>query len=168
MKRKLIALLALLMVASAGELAYAGIQVSSDGNRGAANQVLTAVFNDSGSTLTSGSVVIWDTGAADPANAGLGAYVTTTTSADSNLAAGVVFSDQILDQGIGTICTYGPVETLTADATDRPTSAGTAVGTTTVAGQAGSGTGLGVLLRTSASGSDRENEWVFVNPSNAE
>ena len=163
---KLIALLlGLLLLAS--ESAFA-VTINSGSDRGDANLILTAVFNDQGSTLTSGSVVIWDTGAADPANAGLGAYVVTTTSADSNLVAGVVYTDSILDQGIGMICVYGAMEVLTADSTDRPTSSGTAVGTSTVAGNAGSGTGLGVLLRPSGSGVDGENEWIFVNPSNAE
>lgn len=164
--KKLIAIsLAVLLLA--GGQAFA-LQISSDGVRGDANRIFTAVFNDAGSTLTSGTVVIWDTGAADPTDAGLGAYVTTTTSADSNLAAGVVHSSSIVDQGVGAIQIYGAREVLTADGTDRPTTVGGAVGTTTVAGQAGTGTGLGVLLRTSNSGSDNENEWIFINPSNGE
>ena len=167
MKRLISALIAVLFLGTSVSSALA-VTISSSGERGAANRIFTAVFNDSGSALTSGSVVIWDTGADDPADAGLGAYVTTTTTADSNLAAGVVHSDSIPDQGTGVIQIYGPREVLTADSTDRPTSAGTAVGTTTVAGNAGSGTGLGVLLRTSASGVDGENEWIFINPSNAE
>lgn len=157
--------LAVLLLASGKAWA---LQISSDGNRGDANAIFTAVLNDSGATLQSGAVVIWDTGAADPADSGLGAWVTTTTSADSNLVAGVVHQSRIVDQGIGAIQIYGARQVLTADSTDRPTSAGTAVGTTTVAGQAGSGSGLGVLLRTSGSGADGENEWIFINPSNAE
>ena len=157
--------LAVLLLASGQAWATS---ISSDGNRGDANVILTAVFNDSGGTLTSGTVVIWDTGAGDPVDASLGAWVTTTTTADSNLVAGVVHQASILDQGIGAIQIYGPRLVRTADATDRPATAGTAVGTTTVAGNAGGGTGLGVLLRTSGSGADAENEWIFINPSNAE
>jgi len=163
--KKLIAIsLAVLLLAS-GQ-AYA-LTVSSDGVRGDANKVYTAVFNNSGSALTSGSVVVWDTAAATSGDS-LGAYVTTTTSADSNLCAGVVQSDSIPASGVGTLQIYGPRRVKTADSTDRPTSAGTAVGTTTVAGNAGSGTGLGVLLRTSGSGVDGELEWIFINPSNGE
>lgn len=165
MKTKFLTIsLAVLLLASGKAWA---LQVSSDGNRGDANAVFTAVLNDSGGTLQSGIVVIWDTGT-DESNAQLGAYVNTTTSADSNLVAGVVHQSSIVDQGIGAIQIYGPRQVLTADSTDRPTSAGTAVGTTTVAGQAGSGSGLGVLLRTSGSGVDGENEWIFINPSNGE
>ena len=165
MKKFLMISLAVLLLASGK--AYA-IQVSSDGVRGDANRIFTAVFNDSGGTLTSGTVVIWDTGTDDPTNVGLGAYVTTTTTADSNLVAGVVHQSSILDQGIGAIQIYGAREVLHADATDRQGTVGGAVGTTTVAGQSGSGTGLGCLLRTSGSGSDGENEWIFINPSNGE
>lgn len=169
MRAKLIALtLAVLLLASGRVFA---VQVSSDGSRGDANRIYTAVLNDSGSTLTSGTVVIWDTGTDDPADDGLGAYITTTTSADDNLVAGVTITSSIVDQGIGTICVYGPVLTLFAGATDSGTeAAGTAVGSTTVAGQAGTGTGLGVILRDDdATGEiDGEQYWIFVNPSNAE
>ena len=157
--------LGLLPLASASASA---VTINTGSDRGDANLILTAVFNDAGSELTSGSVVIWDTQAADPTDAGLGSYVTTTTTADSNLAAGVVHQSSILNQGIGMICVYGPHQVLTADSTDRPVTSGDAVGTTTVAGQVGTGTGLGVLLRTSGSSVDRENEWIFINPSNAE
>ena len=166
MTKKMISLMLAVLLLASGQ-AWA-VTVSADGTRGDSNRIFTAVFNDSGATLTSGSVVVWDTGAADPADAALGAYVTTTTTADSNLAAGVVHTASIVDQGIGMIQIYGARQVLTADATDRPTTVGGAVGTTTVAGQAGSGTGLGVLLRTSASPVDGENEWIFINPSNAE
>lgn len=158
-------MLAILLLASGKAWA---LQISSSGDRGDANRIFTAVLNDSGGTLTSGTVVIWDTGAGDPANAGLGAYVTTTTTADSNLVAGVVHQSSIVDQGIGAIQIYGAREVLHANSTDRQGTVGGAVGTTTVAGQSGSGTGLGCLLRTSGSGVDGENEWIFINPSNGE
>lgn len=165
MKRLASLLLASMLLMS--EQAFA-VQISSDGRRGDANAIFTAVFNDSGATLQSGYVVIWDTGAADPTDEGLGAYVTTTTTADSNLVAGVVHQTSIPDQGIGTIQIYGPRQTVMADSTDRQATVGGAVGTTTVAGQCGGGSGLGCLLRTSGSGVDGELEWIFINPSNAE
>lgn len=166
MTKKIISLmLAVLLLASGQAMA---VTVSADGDSGAANRILTAVFNDSGATLTSGTVVIWDTEAADPAAAGLGAYVTTTTTADTNLVAGVVHADSIVDQGIGMIQIYGPRQVLFAHATDNTATIGAALGTTTVAGQAGSGSGLGCLLRTSNSTVDGEIEWIFINPSNAE
>jgi hypothetical protein len=163
--KKLIAVSLAVLLLGSGQ-AFA-LQVSSDGNRGDANKIYTAVFNNSGAALTSGSVVIWDTAAGTNAN-NLGAYVTTTTATDSNLAAGVVHSDSIPNGGVGTAQIYGARRVLTANSTDRPTSAGTAVGTSAVAGNAGSGTGLGVLLRTSGSGVNGELEWIFINPSNGE
>ena len=161
-------LLALAILLMAGGSAFAGIQVSSDGVRGNANQILTSVYNNSTSDLTSGTVVIWDTALSGDANEG--AYVNTTTSADSNLAAGVVVSDTILASGgIGTICVYGPVYALYANSTDGSTdTVGQAIGTTTVAGQFGNGTGLGCILDSVTGSTDRERVLIFVNPSNGE
>lgn len=163
-------LLSLSILLMAGSSAFAGLQIGSDGNRGESNQVLTSVYNNSASALTSGTVVIWDTALSGDANEG--AYVTTTTSADSNLVAGVVVSDTILASGgIGTICVYGPVYALYANSTDGATdSVGTAIGTTTVAGQFGNGSGLGCILDTPEDGdtADRARVLIFCNPSNGE
>lgn len=167
MTKNLISLMLAVLLLASGSAVYA-VTVSSDGVRGDANVILTAVFNDSGATLQSGAVVIWDTQAADPTDVGLGAYVTTTTTADSNLVAGVVHQSTILDQGVGAIQIYGPRQVLFAHATDNTGTLGAALGTTTVAGQAGSGTGLGCLLRTTGSTVDGELEYIFINPSNAE
>ncbi len=167
--KKLISLIAALALAGAVSPAFA-TTISSDGNRGAANQIRTAVFNDSGSTLTSGTVVIWDTGT-DETDAQLGAYINTTTSADSNLVAGVTTSPSMLNQGVGTIVVYGPIQALFAASTDGGTkTAGTAVGTANgVAGQFGTGTGLGVIIAPAFTDSaDSQNCFIFVNPSNAE
>ena len=161
-------LIALAVLLMAGGTAFAGLQVSSDGVRGDAGQILTSVYNNSGADLTSGTIVVWDSTGADST---LGAYVTTTTSADSNLAAGVVVSDTILSGGVGTICVYGPVFALYANSTDGSTdTAGTAIGTTTVAGQFGNGTGLGCILGAVSAGdtADRVRVKIFVNPSNGE
>ena len=161
-------LIALAVLLMAGESAFAGIQISSDGVRGEANQILTSVYNNSASALTSGTVVIWETALTGDANEG--AYVNTTTSADSNLAAGVVVSDSIpASGGIGTICVYGPVYALYANTTDGATdTVGTAVGTTTVAGRFGNGTGLGCILDTTTDTSDSARTLIFVNPSMGE
>ena len=165
--KKLFSFLAIVLFIGLVATSSYAVNISADGNRGEANRILTTVFNDSGGTLTSGTVVIWDTGESDD---GLGAFVNTTTSADSNLAAGVIKSSSILDQSVGTIIVYGPAETLYAGATDASTAtAGTAVGTTTVVGQAGDGTGLGVIL---LDGTDKTGDGalltIFINPSNAE
>ena len=174
MSRMKVFLAVLAFLAMAVEPALAGQVISGDGNRGDANQLLTVVFNDSGATLTSGSAVIWDAGASDdtdPTDAGLGAWVTTTTTADSNLFAGIVYSDSIIDQGLGSICVYGPIMARYADTTDGSSeTAGQALGTTTVAGQVGNGTGVGCVLRKPAGLGTADNERIniFVNPSNGE
>lgn len=179
--KNLFAFLLAVSILLSGGSAFAGIQLSAGGDParseggGDANRILTAVFNDSGSALTSGTVVIWDTGNTDPDDAGFGYWVTTTTSADSNLVAGVVLSDSIPDQGVGTIVTYGPAYARHAFSTDGATdTVGTAIGTTTVAGEYGTGTGLGVKLETTANSDsgdrvgDNKLMLIFVNPSNAE
>ena len=164
---KLILSLGLILLASGQALA---VTISSDGVRGDANRIYTSVYNNSSSDLTSGTVVIWDTALSGDANEG--AYVNTTTTADSNLAAGVVVSDTILASGgRGTICVYGPVYALYANSTDGSTdTVGQAIGTTTVAGQFGNGTGLGTILQTPTAGDtgDRVRVLIFVNPSGVE
>lgn len=174
MRKFMFALVAALVVFGAVSGAYAGIQVGSDPHRGESNTVLTAVYNNSGSTLQSGAVVVWDT-TSTLEEYQYGVYVTTTTSADSNLVAGVVVSPSIVNGAVGTICTYGPAFATIAGSTDMGTNAvGTAMGTTTVAGQGGNGTGLGIQMETmanSASGgnaSDTKRMLIFVNPSNGE
>ena len=165
--KKLFSFLAIVLLIGLVATSSYAVNISADGERGEANRILTTVFNDSGGSLTSGTVVIWDTGESDDA---LGAYVNTTTSTDSNLVAGVIKSNTILDQSVGTIIVYGPAETLYAGSTDAGTAtAGTAVGTSSVVGEAGDGTGLGVILldATDKTG-DGALTTIFVNPSNAE
>jgi len=144
------------------------LTVSSSGDRGFSNRITTVVRNNSGSTLTSGAVVIWDSSPTATANEG--AWITTTTSADSNLAAGVLLSDSAADGELCEIVIYGPAFALYADSTDGSTdTAGTAIGTTTVASQFGNGTGLGCLLGTVNPGAaDFKRVKIFVNPSNGE
>ena len=163
-------LVAALFLGVAASNGYA-LHISSGGQRGDSQVITTTVFNDSGSTLTSGTVVVWDVDAADPAAEGRGSYVTTSTSADSNLVAGVVYSDSIVNQGEGIITIYGPAYALYANSTDGSTdTAGTAIGTTTVAGQFGNGTGLGAILHAPTAGDtgDGVRVLIFVNPSNGE
>ena len=166
MKANKLMVLALAVFLMASGKAFA-LTISSDGVRGDANRIYTTVVNNSAAALTSGTVVVWDSSGADST---LGAYVTTTTTADSNLVAGVVVSDSILASGVGTIQVYGPRQALYADSTDGATdTAGTAVGTSTVDGQFGNGTGLGCILgETAALVSDGKLVTIFIDPSNGE
>lgn len=126
------------------------------------------VFNDSGSTLTSGTVVVWDNDDTEFDRSGY-PYVTTTTSLDSPWTAGVLQTGSCPNQQLCTIKVYGPIQTLIADSTDA-SAEDTLVGTSAVAGQAGDyGTGantcaLGMLMEDLiASANDTEYAWVFVD-----
>ena len=131
---------------------------------------LTAVvYNDSGSTLTSGTVVIWDNDDTEFDDNGY-PYVTTTTTADDDWVAGVMLTPSCPHTSLCEIVIYGPVMTICADATDA-SAEDTAVATTTVAGQCGDyGTGantssLGIVMEDdSVTGNDNEQTMVFVNP----
>lgn len=118
----------------------------SDGKNYRSLQEVGVFFNNSGSTLSAGDVVILDTaGTGVTAGTTLGAYVTTTTSADSVLALGVVLSTSAADQTPVAVITKGPADTFCLDNADAVT-VNTAVGTATTAGRCGGGTNLGIAL----------------------
>ena len=73
---------------------------------------ITSVFNNSAKELTVGEVVVWDIGSStgDDDN-----YVTVTTSADTNLVAGVVYPANIPIDGVGSIVIHGAVDVDLAD-----------------------------------------------------
>ena len=136
-------------------------------------RLTVTVFNDSGSTLTSGAVVVWDNDDTEFDRTGY-PYVTTTTGADSPWVAGVMLNDSCPDQTLCEIGVYGPTRT-----NMRGTYAeDTLVGTQTTAGTADDyGTGantcaLGMLMEdrnldTGGACSTNANitcpEMVFVN-----
>ena len=129
--QSLIAVLALLLAGSG--VAWAGCpQVVSSTTPFSCT---TTVFNDSGGALTSGSVVIWDTGDTEFERTGY-PYVTTTTTADENHVAGVTVDDSCADQTLCEMVYYGWAATRVADATDAIVDE-LLVGTSSVAGQAG-------------------------------
>ncbi len=133
------------------------------------------VFNDSGSALTSGSVVIWDYTDSDMYDLDLRKmYITTTTTADSIATAGITVDPSIPDQTEGTICIYGPVKARIVAGTTA--TAGVALATSSTAGRlgnyAGSGNDDAVLgwsidADTSSDSSEGGTDIVvvFVNPS---
>ena len=89
------------------------------------------VYNDSGSGLTSGSVVVWDYTDSDMYDLDLRkSYITTTTTADDVSVAGVVVTPSCVSGDACAIAIYGPVK---ARATGTVT-AGLAIGTSTTAG----------------------------------
>ena len=133
----------------------------------------TIVYNDSGSDLTSGSVVTWDVGDTEFERSGY-PYVTTTTTADENHVAGVLINDTCTSGSLCSMVYYGWAATRIADATDAVTDE-LLVGTSTVAGQAGDYTaaadscslGLTLELRDVQdgvdAGQDNQQYPVFVN-----
>ncbi len=134
----------------------------------------TIVFNDSGSTLTSHSVVVWDNDDTEFDRSGL-PYVTTATTNGSAWVAGVTVND-CNDQAPCEIITYGDAIVRIAHSTQAGVEDAT-VSTSTVAGQAGDWDGgagecsLGPLkeLRSVDTGAtatisqDNTNMRVFVN-----
>lgn len=135
MKKILLSLIAVLLLT--GTVYAAGIPMATDPQN--SPEVWTVeVYNNSGSALTSGTVVVWDMGSdtTDASYAYRTMWITTTTTADDINVAGVVVDPSIPASTEGTIAIWGPVYTLTADSTDAVT-ANQVVGTTTVAGQCG-------------------------------
>lgn len=144
--------------------AFGWSSTGGDGTDYLALQEVAVFFNNSGGTLSAGDVVILDTsGSGVTAGTTLGAYVTTTSSADSVLVMGVVKSNSVADQRPIAVVTKGPVDTFCNDANDAVT-VDTAVGTTTIlAGKCGGGTNLGIALEA-GSGTDVDKLIVWVAP----
>ncbi len=100
------------------------------------------VFNDSGSALTSGSIVVWDYTDSDMYDLDLRkAYITTTTTADDIAVAGITVDPSIADQSTGTICIYGPVKGRIVSGTTA--TAGVTLATSSTAGRMGNFAGSG-------------------------
>lgn len=169
-KKFLFIALALLLVS--GSAFAAGIPMAADPQNSA--EVWTQeVFNDSGSTLSSGEVVVWDYTDSDMATlATRKPYVTTTTTADNIAVAGVIANPSCPDQSECAIVIYGPTR---ARATGSGVTEGTAVGTSTtagkVAGYANTGNDDGILGWSIEAATEDEADGgadvsiVFVNPS---
>jgi len=164
--KKLLAL-AILLSLGMGSTAYADGMTDVVGATTLARTTRT-VFNDSGSTLTSGTVVIWDNDDTEFDDSGY-PYVTVTTTADDDWVAGVLVTGSCPNQALCEIVVDGPALTLCADATDA-VAEDTAVATSTVSGQCGDyGTGantssLGILMEDDGASNDTELLWVFVRP----
>lgn len=100
--RKILFLLVALLFVSVGN-AQAWFAADARTTEGAAS-VKIPVYNNSGSALDEGDVVVWDIGSSTGDN---DLYVTTTTTADTGLVAGVVGSGGIASASVGSIIVYG-------------------------------------------------------------
>lgn len=165
-----------------GAFAFSGIAVqevhawgsaTGDGSDFRQLQETAIFFNNSGSTLTEGMVVVLDrSGGGVSTGTTLGAYVTLTgtqqagaETADSTLTIGVVKTVSVVDQRPVVIVTKGPIDTLCADSGDA-VSSGSSVGTSDVLtvsgdGLCGDGTNLGVALEA-GDGTDSGKIFIWV------
>ena len=105
MRNKLFA--ALLIVSTMAGVAFAAnIQGSVEPKSGGPEVWTLSVYNNSGSSMAAGAVAVWDidnsTGDNDP-------WVTTTTTADTGIVAGVVYPTAIASGDSGTIAIKGVV-----------------------------------------------------------
>ena len=147
----------------AGVLVNSTVVLAGDGSYFGDLQETGVFFNNAGGELSAGDVVILDTaGSGVTAGTTLGAYVTTTTSADSVLVVGVVKSRTSADQTPVVVVTAGPVDTRCHDASDG-VSINTAVGSATTARKCGGGTNLGVALEA-GTGFDNDLLMVWIAP----
>lgn len=105
MKRLYSIVFAILLALSITGLAMAAVPQSVDPTAGP-EVWTTTVYNNSGSTLDAGDVVVWDIGSSTGDNDN---YVTTTTTADTFLVAGVVWPSDIAAVSIGSIAIRGIV-----------------------------------------------------------
>lgn len=111
------------------------MQVVSATTSGSGQQTAT-VFNDSGSVLVSGNVVVWDNDDTEYDRSGY-PYVTTTTTADSIHTAGVMSTGTCPDQSLCEIIVAGWAPTLRLGAI---LTEDTVVSTSTTAGSIGDAT----------------------------
>ena len=140
------------------------------------NQVFTMAYNNSGADITSNSIVILDT--SGTAGSTLGAYITTSTSADNKYVFGVT-EDATCSSGTSCrVCIRGPHKVWLTIAGAGAMSAGNIVSQSTTAGRgttysqsdgtAGGylGTALAVTSGTYSYGSLDGNDiwWVWINP----
>jgi hypothetical protein len=129
------------------------------------NEVFIYAYNNSGSSIQSNGVVIIDT--SGTAGSTLGAYITTTSTADSVYVCGVT-DETIADGAVGRVCVKGPHLVMYTSSTHT---AGTIAATSTTAAQATTystadgiaGGQLGVVIgATSALGT--RYAWVYIRP----
>jgi len=129
------------------------------------NQVFTMAYNNSGSEIQSNNVVILDT--TGTAGSTLGAYITTSTTADDYRVFGVT-DETIATGAVGRVVIRGPHEVLDADSTHAAAAilaCSTTAGVTTTYSTSDGTTG-GYLGHVVGASSDLgpNYAWVWINP----
>jgi len=101
--KKLFVLIAILLICAV-PYAQAFFTIADPFTTDGAANVKVPVYNNSGGALTEGAVVVWQIGSSTGDN---DLYVTTTTTADTALVAGVVAQGGIASASSGAIVVYG-------------------------------------------------------------
>lgn len=178
--KKLLAVLALSLAGSG--VAFAdGIPTMVDSTTRAGGQYTRTVFNDSGSALTSGTVVVWDNDDTEFDRNGY-PYVnaSATGTVDSPWTAGVTLDASCADQSLCTISIYGPTLTNMRGTFSEDTQVGSGVvaaGTADDFAASANTCALGMLMEDNSqapnggagvtcsglSGNPLCQEWVFIN-----
>lgn len=175
--RKFLSLAVLLSVFAFSGIAtnvYGWGSASGDGMNYRQLQETAIFFNNSGTTLSGGDVVLLDVdGAGVSTGTTLGSYVTTESQesgphygADSLLAVGVVLSTSVANQRPVAVVTKGPALTTCADSTDAVTQFA-AVGSTLNSASCGGGTNLGIALEA-GDGTNDDQLIIWVSPTGAD
>lgn len=149
-------------------LAFAWGAAGGDGSDVGQLQELAVFTNNSGGTLTSGTVVVLDLTAT--VGSTRGAYMTTTSTDSATNVLGVLKSSSVIDGAPGVVITRGPALALHAGATDPTSAAGDVIGAANgVAGQFGNASNLGINMEAiGGRGADYGLLWIWVNPTNGD
>jgi len=160
-KFKILAILLAMMISFNG-MAFGWGAPGGDGSNYRQLQEVGIFFNNSGATIGHGQPVILDTSAT--AGTTLGAYITTTTSADSVLVVGCARGNT--NSGWPTaspiaVVTKGPIDAEVNGA--DPVTAGNSVGTSGAVNGIGGGSNLGIALETGVG-----LKFIWVDPTGAD
>jgi hypothetical protein len=157
MRKYLVCLLSLLLFAG---VAF-GASIPSSVNPKEGPEIwLTEVYNNSGSALDAGDVVVWDIASSTGDNDN---YVTTTTTKDTALVAGVVYPAGISASASGSIAIRGVVDCDTLTAVDGlGASSFLCTSATAGDGKACTNTNNAYAITTAASSSGSATCYVFV------
>ena len=119
-----------------------------------------AVYNNSGSALDEGDVVVWDVGSSTGDD---DLWVTTSTTAETSLVAGVVGSGGIGISGVGSITIYGHAQCDVA--TNKPVAANGVIcnSATAGAGQACTNADQAYAISSAAIASASQGNCFLVN-----
>lgn len=151
MKKKLLSLVALLLIA--GVASAANIPRVEDAKDGPGVWTIP-VYNNSGGTMDVGDVAIWDiyNSTGDNDN-----YVTRTNVRDTHLVAGVVYPVDIADGDVGTIAIRGVVQVDVSDGglevVNGLACTGTTAGAATSCAATSGGYSFGIVTQAASSGS---------------